>query len=606
MIKYIINTFLVLFAFSCASIPEMETIDFKGFTTIKKGDSARINWDFKNAYYVEIDGIPQKFAAKDTIFESPESSKVYNFMAIQDEDTIRKSWRVIVMIPEEEKKLKEFQYETSYTESKYLKGVMDNAKIIAPNRLKITKLILDSNDNSILFNGLILDEFGNYISGLTGDNKITWHIKQECNNNKSKIELDDYTEVLDNNINSNFYYLIDKSAAAEYLSSVKDAINVFSKNINLNDRVTVSAFDHKFEKLIENSNSKNFDSFDISLKKTTGLSALYKNTFKALSEHKDNNGNNVLIVINFSANNAATIYNISDVIKEARKSDIPIYIISIGDAIDSFSAKYLSYGSGGSYYNLSIDNIHLLNDVLKEIQFAQKAHYKFKIPYQNLNDCSFDATTITGEFNDKMISDNVYLIKTPEWLGSKSQSIALFDYKDSQFNPDFSNLINSMSRVLNDNPDFSLELIGHSSIEGSEDTNQEISYKRAKSINDEFLKLGVEQDQIKIRAQGSSMPVFFLPNSAWQQYYNRRVEVRWLIPEMLPYEIVAQEFWTEDEAMKNVNDWRDRGFQSYFERYLVENMPRYKVKLWGYKSEEAAKEDISVIGAKFNIKARIE
>lgn len=604
MNKYILNIILALVVIGCSTVPPMETKDFKGITSIQKGDIAKLKWDFSNAYYVEIDGYPNKFQATDSLLVTPEESTVYKFSAIQDKDTINKTWRVIVMIPEEEKKLENFKFNTSYTESEYFKGVMDNAKIIAPNRLKITNV--GYGKNYLNFSALIMDEFGNYIPGMTGDNKLSWKITQKCESTSSEIKLDDYEEFLDNEKSIHNYLLIDKSAAAEYLQAVEESVRDYVKIFEKNDRISISSFDQNLDKLIENSSKKELENLPLNLKKTNGLNATYKNAFKIISDFKSEDNRKSIVLINFSSNNAATIYNISDVIEEAKAYNIPVYMISIGDAIDSFSAKYLAYGSGGAYYDLPTSEIYKLKDILSEIYFSNKAHYKFKIPIQSLSDCNFDATNIVAEFNNKEITDQIYIVKKPEWLGSKSQSIALFDYKSEKLESEFDELILSLARVLNDNPGFSLELIGHSSIEGSEDTSQEISFKRAKNVSSKFQKLGVDPSQLKVRAEGSSMPIYFLPNSAWQQHYNRRVEVRWLIPEMLPYEIIAQEFWTEEEAIDNANEWRKRGYQSYYERFLVENMPKYKVKLWGYRSIDAAKEDISQISSKYEVNARIE
>lgn len=602
----LIYILIAILGISCASVPPMEVKDFKGLSTIKKGDSVNLKWNFANAYYVEIDGIPKKFNAVDSLQVSPEVSNVYKFKAIQDEDTINKSWRVIVMIPEDEQKIQKFPYGTSYTESKYFKGVMDNAKKILPNRLKITNIHLNEASNEIEFNGLITDEFGNYIPGMVKDNKLNWYLEQKCNENSSEIKLDNYIEEINLKKKVNIHFLIDKSAAAEYLNSVEESIKSFLPNLSSNDLVSIYSFDQNLEDLIITKSKKDLKDFNLNIGKSNGLNALYKSSFKLISEIKNLNGKQVIFLINFASNNAATIYNISDVIKDAKANNIQIYMISIGDAIDSFSSKYLAYGSGASYYDVPVDELFYLSDIFNEIYFAQKVHYNFKIPYDALNDCNFDATTITAEFNERKINDQVYLVKKPEWLGSKSQSIALFDYKSSELNNEFDELIESMARVLIDNPGFSLELIGHSSIEGSEDSNQELSLTRAQNVAERFTSYGVKEQQLKLRAEGSSMPIYFLPSSAWQQYYNRRVEVRWLIPEMLPYEIIADEFWTEQEAMDNVTEWRKRGYRSYYERFLVENMPKYKVKLWGYRSIESAKDDISEISSKYDIDARIE
>lgn len=75
---------------------------------------------------------------------------------------------------------------------------------------------------------------------------------------------------------------------------------------------------------------------------------------------------------------------------------------------------------------------------------------------------------------------------------------------------------------------------------------------------------------------------------------------------MLPYEIIADQFWTEEEAINMVNTWRERGFRSYYQRYLINNKPSYRIKLWGFETLKEAEKVVSSISSKYNVKSEIE
>lgn len=605
MFTRIIIFFALIVLFACSSIEPVQSNKFHGLSVIKKGDSTELNWNFANANYVEIDKFPQKFKNIDSIIVSPEESMVYNFKAINTKDTMMKSWRVIVEIPEVEKVIEELQFETSYSESDYFRGVMYDSKIVQLHKFRITSTKIDDKTDQIEFRALILDKFGNYITNLTDENLLSWEISQSCDDNATNVNISDYIEDPIDKGTSHLSFLLDVSASAENNTQVLEKINDFTKVTLDDDMLSLYAFDHEYQNLVMPSKKENFMLSSKKVRNRRGLNAIYKSLFKQLNDIKDQ-PNSSIILLNYASNNTATIYNISDVILEARKYGIPVNVVSIGNSHDSFSMKYLAYGCGGRYYNIQDSDLYLLDDIISEIYFSQKSAYTFKIPMKALASCNYDAAEITMKFNENSFSDDIYFVKTPEWLGNRNQVIANFAYQETELNPEFNSLIESLSRVMVDNPNLIVELIGHSSIEGSSDNNMELALDRAKSVKEKILSLGAKKDQIKMRAVGNETPLFPLPNSSWQQQYNRRVEVKYLLPEMLPYEIIADERWTESEAVESVNTWRDRGYQSYYQRYLVDGLPKYKIKLWGFETVDQAKQSVAVISDKYQTKARVE
>ena len=66
---------------------------------------------------------------------------------------------------------------------------------------------------------------------------------------------------------------------------------------------------------------------------------------------------------------------------------------------------------------------------------------------------------------------------------------------------------------------------GHSSSDGNKEFNQFLSEKRAESVKEYLINLGVPANRIKTKGYGSDKPLF-VENSFENRILNRRVEVR--------------------------------------------------------------------------------
>lgn len=587
-----ILTFLgLIFIVSCASNKKVSLIDFEGVSRVNEGDTLTIDWNFENAHYVSIEDIPQNFNPKDSLTFVPKRNTKLEFAAINKKDTLRLTWRVYVK-QNEEVKIEEAEiskYPNSYIESNYFSGVHQDPKNLIPKNIKLMGYNnLDS--NTVEYKVLLLDEFGNYIPNIKNNDFLIWNISNSCGDYNDIITIDDYEEEKMSDKSTAVKILLDNSKAAEFNQSLLFHINNGLNKVKSNTKASLAYFNQDYFDLFDFTKISELKEKSLTIEKQDGLNALYKNAYKALAEMqfvKDEK--KTLVILTYSPNNAATIYNAKDVVSLARELDIPIYVIAIGNAIDTYSMKYISYGTGGKYYSLDATDMVDVTDILNEITFAQNAHYKITVPKPIYNDCEFYTSTLKLNFNEKIIEDTGNYISKPTWLGNSQQSLAIFNYKNTEIDAQYLSLVESISRVLKDNPQYSIELIGHSSIEdGKEENNLKISSERVENVKKIFLDYGVPEYQLKLTAYGSAKPIYYLPSTEWQQHYNRRVEVKWIKPGDMPYEIVAQEYWTEEEAQQKANDWQRKGFRAYYERYLVNNRPAYKVKLWGFESKDQA------------------
>ncbi|MBP1540687.1 MAG: OmpA family protein [Prevotella sp.] len=87
------------------------------------------------------------------------------------------------------------------------------------------------------------------------------------------------------------------------------------------------------------------------------------------------------------------------------------------------------------------------------------------------------------------------------------------------------NSLVQLARVLNNNKDCDVSIIGHTDNTGSDAINQPLSVSRANSVNSYLMSCGVSASQIKsVEGQGSTNPVADNSTEAGRQQ-NRRVEV---------------------------------------------------------------------------------
>lgn len=83
----------------------------------------------------------------------------------------------------------------------------------------------------------------------------------------------------------------------------------------------------------------------------------------------------------------------------------------------------------------------------------------------------------------------------------------------------------ALALFLNQNPEVSIELVGHTDSSGSSEYNQTISEQRAQAVADELESQGVESSRITVSGQGESNPIAS-NDTAEGRSKNRRVEIK--------------------------------------------------------------------------------
>ncbi len=110
--------------------------------------------------------------------------------------------------------------------------------------------------------------------------------------------------------------------------------------------------------------------------------------------------------------------------------------------------------------------------------------------------------------NATLVLRNIYFETNSYELDSRSQSE-----------------IESVVELLDDNPDISVEITGHTDDIGSEEYNLNLSLKRAESVFSALLSRGIDRNRLKFNGLGDSQPL--KPNvNDFNRRSNRRIEFR--------------------------------------------------------------------------------
>ncbi len=618
-LNLIISTLLFISCSSTNTISKITPTQFDGVSQIKSGESANLNWQFDNAKNVYIVEKNRNYDPIDSTNIKIDSSSVFTFVVTNDIDTLIIPWKIYVyeqvekietgLIPEKNKSLF-----TSYINSNYLKGIKKYQSGNSLKYLKIMNYIYPyKNKNIIRAKGLVLDEFGNFISGYGTQESdfISINAESACEDNFQTSLVTEFKEIeAKQDVGLDFVLLLDNSSIAGDFFPIYPQITYFVTSLGKNDRFALYSFNQNFKEIISLRHKKNINEELIKPDKFIGLSAIYKSLKKSIDKLCENNqeSQKVIVLIAYSTDNASIVYDRNDIIDLAKEKNIPIYVIGVGNAVDSYSLQNLANFSGAKYYEIEENQLNDLQNILNEILFAQKSYYQFdiNIPDSEINTCTQINSKIEFQTKNNKLKDSLIIPLIRQRHEFNYMALASFNYGDTIISSDYIESILNFALVLKKNPKLAIELIGNSSIEGNEQFSYNLAMKRAQHIRKILIQNGADPSKIRVRSDGANNPIYYLQESSWMQYYNRRVEIRWLDPELLPFEIIAQTFDTESEALLNVETWETRGYKAYYERYLQNNVPIYRVKLWGYAELSEAEKVVKKINKEFAIKSFVQ
>jgi outer membrane protein OmpA-like peptidoglycan-associated protein len=608
---------LSLVIFACAK-RNIEVSEFYNNNEINEGDSAKLAWSFKNADFVKITGSDIKYLPVDCLFVKPSLSQSYSITAYSGlYDSLVKRVFVEVLPSVKDTIIKrgpitltEKPHLPSLIETDYFSGFI-NIKEINPHILKIMKTFYERSSNYYTANFIVLDRFGNFIENLkdiAGDLNI--QVKNSCESQSLTYIINSFSDNKEKYGNVDFGILIDNSASANdnisIYGKIKDFINEFSPE----DNVMISYFNHNYHPLFSLVSPEKllWDINDMELPENKGLNGIHKAVYRSIENlRKGNNRQKALVVITTQTDNSSIIYQANDCAGLAKKYNIPVYIIGLGDSFSSYSLRYITMISGGRYYPLNEEGDYdKLDKILKEILLAQKSNYTLKIPVARQDlDCRKLNSSLKINFKGKEYEDKISIIIKPDIHVYENQILCSFQKDDYKINDEYTETISDLAQILMSDPARKISLTGHSSPnEQSPDYN--LSEKRVIEVKNILLQIGVPENQVEVNYSDDSKPNFYLELEPWQADYNRRVEIKWLDPSSLPYEIIADTYPAEQPAIKSADEWEKKGYRAYFDRINLNKEPLYRIKLWVFSIKDEANKAIKELTKDNKIKFSVE
>lgn len=142
-----------------------------------------------------------------------------------------------------------------------------------------------------------------------------------------------------------------------------------------------------------------------------------------------------------------------------------------------------------------------------------------------------DSVTIGHYWRDRFLTDLKKGRKAPEIQELERKNFKFqpiyFDYDQAEIKPEFYAYLSKMARVVSGHSDLRIRITGHTDADGSDAYNDDLSAKRAKAIQDYFLKCGLESFKVVIDFKGEKLPVGSNQTPEGKQQ-NRRVDFEFI------------------------------------------------------------------------------
>lgn len=152
------------------------------------------------------------------------------------------------------------------------------------------------------------------------------------------------------------------------------------------------------------------------------------------------------------------------------------------------------------------DSVNLKAEILLP-QESQKI-----IEEQKLDEETTYTTPIFTKADIQLLINNILLDKK-----------IVFEKKSLVLTNESKNIIQEISKVLNENPTFKVEIAGHTDSRGEDSYNKEISQNRANSVKDVLVSFGVDITRVEAIGYGEEFPIAKDDENGLSKV-NRRVE----------------------------------------------------------------------------------
>jgi outer membrane protein OmpA-like peptidoglycan-associated protein len=125
---------------------------------------------------------------------------------------------------------------------------------------------------------------------------------------------------------------------------------------------------------------------------------------------------------------------------------------------------------------------------------------------------------------ESVLAEQDRLRREQDHLQVAMASDVMFESGKAYLQPGGRDKLRQFADVLNRYPRTNIEVIGHTDNRGTDESNQDLSLKRARAVADELTSDGVSGARIRVRGEGESRPVA-TNDTPEGRAMNRRVEI---------------------------------------------------------------------------------
>jgi len=197
-----------------------------------------------------------------------------------------------------------------------------------------------------------------------------------------------------------------------------------------------------------------------------------------------------------------------------KSTDFPLESVPVGK-LNDWHHVAISYHKGKTkmyYDDKRIANIPRLGITPNSFKFGFRAYASGKGKTLNTAAKNIRIAHGGGQMYKRIVADGKY-----------TTNGILFDSGKAIVKSQSMGILNKVVTVMNENPDWSFLIIGHTDSDGDDVSNLSLSKSRAEAVKQTLVKLGIKADRLLTDGKGESEPIN--PNtSPEEKANNRRVE----------------------------------------------------------------------------------
>lgn len=104
-------------------------------------------------------------------------------------------------------------------------------------------------------------------------------------------------------------------------------------------------------------------------------------------------------------------------------------------------------------------------------------------------DAEYEVDFILASMTKPVVVDNIF-----------------YDYDKATLRPESKKALDEMAQIMRDNPNITIEMAAHTDRHGSDKYNIDLSHRRAKSVIDYLISVGIDKERLQAQGYGKSRP----------------------------------------------------------------------------------------------------